>query len=311
MTSIDQVLGGIGLVNAPDWRQLRMQHWCGGEPWRVRSQHQADLYTDGEFSMTNARGPQRPSRVALFVTCLGDVFYPEVGEATVRLLRRLGLAVDFPLAQTCCGQPAFNAGFHSQARLVAQRHLALFAAYDYVVVPSGSCTAMLRIFYPELFAADPVYREQAESLAARTYELSEFLVKIVGVEKLGAVFRGKVAYHASCHLLRELGVAEEPRRLLAHVEGVEVVPLDTAEQCCGFGGTFAVKYPDISEAMVQKKLASLKRSGADTLVSCDAGCLLHLAGRLHRQGESIQIMHLAELLNAGHTEGESERASGN
>lgn len=261
--------------------------------------------------MDNVRGLQRPSRVALFVTCLGDVFYPEVGEATVRLLRRLGIAVDFPMAQTCCGQPAFNAGFHHQARAVAQRHLALFAPYDYVVAPSGSCTSMLRVFYPELFANDPAYREQAEALAARTYELSEFLVKIVGVERLGAVFRGKVAYHASCHLLRELGVAEEPRRLLAQVEGVEVVPMDMDEQCCGFGGTFAVKYPDISAAMLQKKIANLKRSGADTLVLCDVGCLMHMAGRLHRQGESIRVMHLAELFNTGHREGGSERAPGN
>jgi L-lactate dehydrogenase complex protein LldE len=170
---------------------------------------------------------------------------------------------------------------------------------------------MWRIFYPELFADEPAYREQAEALAARTYELSEFLVKVVGVEQVGAVFQGKVVYHASCHLLRELGVSEEPRRLLAQVVGTDVVPMEMAEQCCGFGGTFAVKYPDISAAMLQKKIASIKRSGADTLVSCDAGCLMHIAGRLRRQGESIRVMHLAELLNAGHTEGERQRAPGN
>jgi L-lactate dehydrogenase complex protein LldE len=255
--------------------------------------------------MVELAGQARPSRLALCVTCLGDVFYPEVGEATVRLLRRLGLTVEFPLAQTCCGQPAFNAGFQQQARAVAQRNLAIFADYAYVVVPSGSCAAMFRHVYPELFAADPVRGEQAESLAARTYELSEFLVKIMGVDQLGAVFHGKVVYHASCHLLRELGVRDEPRRLIAQVAGTELVDIELAEQCCGFGGTFAVKYPQISDAMLQKKIAALKRTGAETLVSCDAGCLLHIAGRLRRQGESVRVMHLAELLTArGPVEGE-------
>ena len=248
--------------------------------------------------MTRLTERPRPSRVALFVTCLGDVFYPEVGEATVRLLHRLGIAVDFPLGQTCCGQPAFNAGFRQPAKDVARRNLVLFANAEYIIVPSGSCAAMWRVFYPELFADDPVLGEQAEALAARTYELAEFLVHVVGVERLGAVFHGKVTYHASCHLLRELGVAEEPCQLIRQVEGTEFVPMDLAEQCCGFGGTFAVKYPEISDAMLQKKIASLKRTGADTLVSCDAGCLMHIAGRLRRQGETIRIMHLAELLNA-------------
>lgn len=234
-----------------------------------------------------------PSRVALFVTCLSDMFYPEAGEATVRLLHRLGIAVDFPLGQTCCGQPAFNAGFRQQARDVARRNLALFAEAAYIVVPSGSCTSMWRIVYPELFADDPILGEQAEALASRTYELSEFLVKVVGVERLGAVFPGTVAYHASCHLLRELGVAQEPRRLLSQVAGTTYVTMDLEEQCCGFGGTFAVKYPEISDAMLQKKIASLKRAGADTLVSCDVGCLMHIAGRLRRQGETIRVMHLA------------------
>ena len=246
--------------------------------------------------MGEAAERAQPDRVALFVTCLGDVFYPEAGEATVRVLRRLGIEVDFPLAQTCCAQPAFNAGFRPQARAVAQRHISLFADYDYVVVPSGSCTAMIRVFYPELFAADPQWEEGAASLARRTYELSEFLVKVVGVDQVEAAFPGKVAYHASCHLLRELGVAEEPRQLIAQVRGTEFVTMGLETQCCGFGGTFAVKYPEISDAMLQKKIASLKQAGADTLVSCDAGCLMHIAGRLHRQGESIRIMHLAGVI---------------
>ena len=238
----------------------------------------------------------RPTCVALFITCLGDVFYPEVGEATVRVLRRLGVQVDFPPAQTCCGQPAFNAGFRAQARAVAQHQLEVLAPYDHVVVPSGSCTAMFRVFYPELFAGDPELEAQASALAARTYEFSEFLVRVLGVDEVGAVYAGKVAYHASCHLLRELGVAEPPHRLLQAVRGIRVTPMDLEAQCCGFGGTFAVKYPDISDAMLKKKIESLKRAGADTLVSCDAGCLMHIAGRLHRQGDAIRVMHLAELL---------------
>jgi L-lactate dehydrogenase complex protein LldE len=252
----------------------------------------------------------RPARVALCITCLGEVFFPEVGVATVRVLRRLGLQVDFPSGQTCCGQPAFNAGFQQQARRVAQRYLAIFAEYDYVVVPSGSCTAMLRHFYPLLFAEDPVLGEQAESLAQRTYELSEFLVRVMGVESVGATFAGKVGYHPSCHLARELGVVDAPPRLIAHVAGVELVPLEFAEQCCGFGGTFAIKYPQISDAMLQKKLAGLKDAGADTLVSCDAGCLLQIAGRLRRLGETVRVMHLAELLNASGGTVEGRHAPG-
>ena len=260
--------------------------------------------------MTQDGTPQRPMRVALCVTCLADAICPEVGEATVRLLHRLGIIVDFPLAQTCCGQPAFNAGFHRAARDIARRNLEIFAGYTHVVVPSGSCAAMLRHFYPELFADDPVLGTQATSLADRTYELSEFLVQVLGLTELGAVFHGKVAYHASCHLLRELGVREAPRRLLARVAGMELVDMDMAEQCCGFGGTFAVKYPQISDAMLQKKIAALKRAGVDAVVSCDAGCLLHIAGRLHRQGETMRVLHLAELLNMRETPQEGQGASG-
>lgn len=261
--------------------------------------------------MDESVGPSHPAGVALWITCLGDALFPEVGIATVQLLRRLGLTVAFPQAQTCCGQPAFNAGFRAQARLVAQRHLAIFAPYEYVVVPSGSCTAMIRHFYPELFAADPVLGEQAESLAQRTYELSEFLVRVLKIDRCEAVFSGQIGYHPSCHLARELGVVDEPRQLISHVQGATLVPMDFAEQCCGFGGSFAVKYAQISDAMLRKKITALKQSGADTLVSCDAGCLLHLAGRLQRLGETVRVMHLAELLNAGRDEKERHDASGN
>ena len=249
----------------------------------------------------------RPLRVALFVTCLGDVFYPEAGEAVVRVLRRLGVEVDFPTAQTCCGQPAFNAGFRAQARAVARHQLEVLVPYEYVVVPSGSCTAMFRVFYPELFAGDAALEAQANALAERVYEFSEFVVRVLGVADVGAAYEGKVAYHASCHLLRELGVDEPPHRLLQGVRGAEVTPMDLESQCCGFGGTFAVKYPDISDAMLKKKIDSLKRAGADTLVSCDAGCLMHIAGRLRRQGDGVRVMHLAELLSREDARG----ASGN
>ena len=248
--------------------------------------------------MTRLAERPRPARVALFVTCLGDVFIPRWAKPLCVCCIVWALPLTSLLARRVADNRRSMRVFASP-RDVARRNLTLFANAEYIIVPSGSCAAMWRVFYPELFADDPVLGEQAEALAARTYELAEFLVHVVGVERLGAVFHGKVTYHASCHLLRELGVAEEPRRLISQVEGTELVPMDLAEQCCGFGGTFAVKYPEISDAMLQKKIASLKRAGADTLVSCDAGCLMHIAGRLRRQGETIRIMHLAELLNAG------------
>jgi L-lactate dehydrogenase complex protein LldE len=170
---------------------------------------------------------------------------------------------------------------------------------------------MIRLFYPDLFAEDAHLRQQAESLASRTYELSEFLLSVVGTDDVGATFTGKVAYHASCHLQRELGVTDAPRQLISRVAGIKACDAEMSEQCCGFGGTFAVKYPEISSAMLEKKIASLQRAGADTLVSCDAGCLMHIAGRLRRQGMDVRVMHLAELLNTGHDAEEARHASGN
>ena len=260
--------------------------------------------------MTQSVPDLPPKRVALCITCLGDLFYPEIGAATVRLLRQAGYQVDFPEAQTCCGQPAFNAGFRREATAVARRNLEIFADYAYVIVPSGSCASMFRHFYAGLFARDAVLSQQAKQLAARTYELSEFLTNVVHLDCIDAVYHGKVAYHASCHLLRELGVSEGPRQLIRLVAGVEAVSMDLEEQCCGFGGAFAVKYPQISDAILEKKIASLKRSGANTLVSCDAGCLLHIAGRLRRLGQSVRIMHLAELLTCREAPPGDTHASG-
>ncbi len=237
-------------------------------------------------------------RVALFVTCLADQFYPGVSEATVKVLRRLGVEVSFDPAQTCCGQPAFNTGYREEARLVAARNLDLFANADadYIVSPSGSCTSMMRVFYRELFEHDPLRSAQAQAMAGRVFEFSEFVVKVLKVDDVGARFAHRVAYHDSCHLLRELGVAEEPRRLLRAVRDAELVELDDNRLCCGFGGTFAVKFPEVSAAMGADKIKAAAAIGAEYLVAGDSGCLMHLAGLIHRQGAKIKTIHLAEVL---------------
>lgn len=237
-------------------------------------------------------------RVALFITCVADQFYPAVGEAAVKVLRRLGVEVSFNPEQTCCGQPAFNTGYREEARRVAARTLDLFSKTDadYIVTPSGSCTSMMRVFYRELFEQDPRRSAQAHAMAARIFEFSEFLVKVMNVEDVGARFPHRVAYHDSCHLLRELGVSEEPRRLLRSVRDAELVELDDNRLCCGFGGTFAVKFPEVSVAMGEDKLKAAMAAGAEYLVANDSGCLMHLAGLIHRQGARIKTMHLAEVL---------------
>lgn len=239
---------------------------------------------------------QQPHRVSLFATCLVDQFYPEVAEATVQVLERLGLAVDFPQAQTCCGQPAFNTGFHKDARAVARRFLDAFQDSECIVAPSGSCAAMVRVFYHELFRDDPPEQQRAKEVGSRLYELSEFLTGVLGVADVGASYSGKVAYHAPCHLLRELRVTEAPRQLIRGVRGAEYVVMDREEDCCGFGGMFAVKYPRISQAILEDKLQSLQESGAETLVSCDASCLMHIAGAMSRRGIPVRPLHLAQLL---------------
>lgn len=239
----------------------------------------------------------RGVKASLFVTCIIDQLFPQVGVSAVRVLRRLGVEVDFPADQTCCGQPLYNSGFTRQARQLAQRVLRSFQGSQWVVVPSGSCAAMLRVFYLDLFKDDPARHRQAEELGSRVYELSEFLVKVLRIDDVGAAYPGRAAYHPGCHLLRELGVVEEPRRLLAKVRGLELAELPQGETCCGFGGTFAVNYPHISEGMLADKLANLATTGAGTLVSCDMGCLMHIGGALSRQQSPIQVLHLAQLLD--------------
>ncbi|MEZ0349144.1 MAG: (Fe-S)-binding protein [Thermus sp.] len=229
-------------------------------------------------------------RVALFITCLADQFFAEAGVAAVRLLRALGVEVDFPEGQTCCGQPAFNAGYWEEARPLARRTLEVFREADYVVLPSGSCASMVKNHYPELLPGS----QKALDLAERTYELSAFLVQVLGVEKLGEGLKGKrIAYHHGCHALRELGVREEPLLLLKGA-GAELVPWEAAEECCGFGGLFSVKLPEVSLAMADRKVATLPQ--AEVLTSTDAGCLLHLAGRLSKKGVGLKVAPLATLL---------------
>ena len=239
-------------------------------------------------------------KVSLFATCIVDQIHPQIGEAMVILFRRLGVAVTFNPAQTCCGQPAFNAGYRNEARQVAERCLEVLASEletsDYVVVPSGSCTAMIRKFYRELFADDPARQAIAERVAERVFELSEFIVRVLGIEDVGARFRGHVTYHDSCHLLRELGVSDPPRRLLKSIEGVELLELEGADVCCGFGGLFAVKHPEISTAIAMDKARNIESSEADTLVACDAGCLMQISGLIKRNGSTIRCLHLAEML---------------
>jgi L-lactate dehydrogenase complex protein LldE len=235
-------------------------------------------------------------RVALFITCLGDQFFPQVGECVVKILRRLGVDVTFNPAQTCCGQPAFNTGYREEARAVATRVLDLFDDADYVVAPSGSCTSMVKVFYPELFTGDAERLRKAAELRERFFEFSEFLVEILKVEDVGARFPHRVTYHDSCHLLRELGIEEQPRRLLRNVRDIDVVEMQDYKLCCGFGGTFAVKFPEVSAAIGEDKLRAASQAGAEYLVANDSGCLMHLAGLIHRQGLPLKTLHLAELL---------------
>jgi L-lactate dehydrogenase complex protein LldE len=237
-------------------------------------------------------------RASLMVTCLGDLFYPEVGVRIVRLLRGLGVAVDFPGGQTCCGLPLFNSGYHAEAADVARRTIPLFRDSQHVVVPSGSCAWMVKHEYPGLMK-DAAARAEAESLAARTYELSQFLVNVLGRTHFRSAIAGRVTYHDSCHLRRGLGESQSPRTLLRNLEGAEFVELPAGDECCGFGGSFAVRLPEVSSSIVDRKLANVEAAGASCLVACDAGCLMQMGGRLRRRSSPIRAVHLAEILEAG------------
>ena len=236
-----------------------------------------------------------PIRASLMVTCLGDLFYPEVGVRIVRLLRRLGVSVDFPPGQTCCGLPLFNSGYRAEAAEVARRTVPLFRESEHVIVPSGSCAWMIKHEYPGLLA-DGAERAEAERLASRTWELSQFLVTVLGRTRFRSAVAGRLTYHDSCHLRRGLGESEAPRTLLRDLRGAEFVELPASDECCGFGGSFAVRLPEVSTAILDKKVANVEATGASCVVACDAGCLMQMGGRLRRRGSAVRAVHLAEVL---------------
>ena len=266
--------------------------------------------------MDRAAHPSAP-RVGLFVTCLVDLYRPSTGFAAVRLLEAAGCEVEVPPGQTCCGQPAFNSGDAATARAIARSIIERFEGFDHIVAPSGSCAGMIRCHLPELFAGDARWRERTEALAARTHELTSFLVDVCGapaVERLrsAAAPRGvrRATYHDSCSGLRELGVREQPRRLLAGVSGLELVEMSDSDVCCGFGGTFCVKYPGISGRMVSEKVENVAAAGADAVLAGDLGCLLNIAGRMGREGRPGRVFHVAEVLAGMAERGIGEPAGG-
>jgi L-lactate dehydrogenase complex protein LldE len=231
-------------------------------------------------------------RVSLFVTCVVDQVFPNVGIAMTEVLERAGCEVEFRESQTCCAQPAFNSGYRDEARSVAEHFLTTFQGAEYIVVPSGSCCSMISHHYAELFPND----KRVHDLEPRVFEFSQFLVNVLKIEDFGASFEGLVTYHDSCHALRELKIKDGPRRLLENVRGLRLVEMDTAEECCGFGGTFSVKFPEISGGMARTKIDSIERTGASTVVSIDSSCLMQIQGALSRAGSKIRTMHLAEVL---------------
>lgn len=237
-------------------------------------------------------------KVSMFITCISDAVYPRIGEAMARLLARYGVLLEFPSIQTCCGQPAFNSGYWKEARDSAKTILAAFDDSDFVIAPSGSCIGMIH-HYPKLFEEDPILLQKARSLQDKSYEFTQFLVQVLGVTDVGATFPHKVTYHPSCHGSRLLGIKEEPMSLMHHVKGMELVPLPFAEDCCGFGGTFAVKMSEISGAMVMEKGDHVLESEAEVLVGLDMACLMNIAGHLRYRNKPIRVMHLAELLYEG------------
>lgn len=238
-------------------------------------------------------------RATLFITCIIDQIYPEIGEAVVSVLERLGVEVAFPVDQTCCGQPAFNSGFRDDARAVAGRNLEVLRGCGDVVTPSGSCATMIRHYYPELFANHPGLHAAALDLAGRTYEFTEYLVDVLGVTEVGAHFPATLTIHDACHGLRELKLKDQPRELLANVAGAQIVEMAEAERCCGFGGLFAIKLGHISEAMARDKTAAIAATGADYAVTCDASCMTQINGRLSREGSRCRTLHIAQVLAGG------------
>ncbi len=261
---------------------------------------QIELNLEAEAS--NGETPlARGKRVGLFVTCLVDLFRPTVGFAAVKLIEEAGFTLEVPRDQTCCGQPAYNSGDKQDAKKVAKQVIKTFEDYDYVVAPSGSCTAMIVKHYPSLFADEPNWAKRADVLSAKTHELVSFLVDVAGLESVASQFEGTVTYHDSCSGLRELKIEKQPRTLLTSIDGVELKEMQDSDVCCGFGGTFCVKYPDVSDAIVTKKTGNAEKADVTTLLAGDLGCLMNMAGKLKRQGSAIEVRHVAEVL-AGMTD---------
>jgi L-lactate dehydrogenase complex protein LldE len=234
--------------------------------------------------------------VGLFVTCLVDLFRPSVAFAAIKLLEAGGARVEVPPTQTCCGQPAYNSGDREDAKAIARQVIETFERFDYCVAPSASCAGMLKLHYPELLADDQAYGERAKALAAKSFELIGFLVDVLGVSDFAATYAKRVTYHDSCSSLREVPSATAVRQLLSSVDGLELIELAEGEVCCGFGGTFSVKYPEIANAIVQSKVSNIAATGADCVLGGDLGCLLHIAGKLSREGRSVEVRHVAEVL---------------
>jgi L-lactate dehydrogenase complex protein LldE len=246
-------------------------------------------------------------KVGLFVTCLVDLFRPQVAFAAIQLLENAGCEVSVPEMQTCCSQPAFNSGDREDSKIIAKQVIDTFQSFDYVVAPSGSCTGMIKVHYPELFCDNPELKSKALALANKTHELIAFLVDVLQVNSVTAEFAEQVTYHDSCSSLRELKIKQQPRQLLQSVKGLTLNELKAAEVCCGFGGTFCVKYPDISNKIVSDKVNDIKSTGANTVLAADLGCLMNIAGKLQREGCNIKAYHIAEILaNKGHTPGIGE-----
>lgn len=236
-------------------------------------------------------------KAQLFVTCLAEQFFPGVLTGMVQVLERIGVECHFPSEQTCCGQPLFNSGFQSRSAVLARRWMKVFGATEgYIVSPSGSCVDMVRHHYPELFPPGTAEHELANSVAARTFEFSQFLVNELKITDVGAVFPHRVTYHASCHLLRGLDARDEPKQLLRGVKDLELVPLEQEETCCGFGGVFSVIYPEVSRQMMQAKVGRIEASGAEAVVACDAGCLMNIGGGLRKVNSRLTALHLIEIL---------------
>ena len=253
-----------------------------------------DCFEEGNQASMTSHAQKKP-RVGLFATCLVDLMRPSVGFAAAKLLEDAGCIVEVP-SQTCCGQPAYNSGDRGTTRDLAEQMINAFAPYDYVVAPSGSCAGMIKTHYPELFADDPNWAPRADAIAAKTFELTSFLVDVMFVSSVSASFKGQVTYHDSCAGLRELDVRAQPRKLLRSVAGLELVEMAETDVCCGFGGTFAVKYGEISSAIVEKKTQNIVESGAPMLLAGDLGCLMNMAGKLSREGRNVQVRHVAEVL---------------